>query len=101
MELKELIKHDMTAFIADAKLSEVSPHVHDMRADYRLTNYAQQAMCEKLAIARGKGRGGWWNPEECSIDLLRTLLSEHVEKGDMRDVMNIAAMIYVRECVDA
>ncbi len=25
------------------------------------------------------------------------MLKEHVEKGDMRDVMNIAAMIYYRE----
>jgi hypothetical protein len=101
MELKELIRADMTAFLAAEKTSECKTDIADIRADYRLADYAHRAMCEKLAIARSKGRGGWWNPEECSIDYLRELLRKHVEKGDMRDVMNLAAMVYVRECIGA
>ena len=101
MELKEFVKAEMEAFIADAKSRKGSPHVDDMRADFRLVDFARQAMQEKLAIARSRGRGGWWNPDECSVNLLRQMLREHVEKGDMRDVMNIAAMIYVRECIGA
>lgn len=101
MELKELIKIDMGAFVYGTKLSEAPPHFHDLQADYRLVYFAGEAMKEKLGIARSRGRGGWWNPEECSIDLLRQMLRDHVEKGDMRDVMNIAAMIYVRECIGA
>lgn len=101
MELKEEVKAEMTTFIAEAQAAAVPLHIHDMRADYRLVDYARRAMQEKLAVARDKGRGGWWNPEQCDIDELRRMLREHVEKGDMRDVMNIAAMIYVRECIDA
>lgn len=66
----------------------------------RLVRHAANAMQEKLQLARVKGRGGWWNSDECTIEHLRTLLREHVEKGDMRDVLNLAAMVYVREIAD-
>ena len=64
--------------------------------DNELANSAMEAMQEKLEVARSKGRGGWYC-ENCSTEKLRSMLKEHVDKGDMRDVMNIAAMIYYRE----
>ena len=72
-----------------------------MIADERLVRHAAEAMREKLKLARVRGRGGWWNSDECTIDDLRSLLREHIEKGDMRDVLNLAAMVYVREIADA
>lgn len=49
----------------------VKPEGWDKEADQYLVAYAQKAMSEKLKA--------------------------HVDKGDMRDVMNIAAMIYFRQ----
>ncbi len=50
-------------------------------------------MKAKLAAARGKGRGGWDNPERCSTGYLCTLLHEHVAKGDPVDVANFCMML--------
>lgn len=54
------------------------------------------AMKAKLAKKRAEGRGGWDNPDECSIALLSELLREHVAKGDPVDVGNLAMMIHQR-----
>ncbi len=62
------------------------PHTDDVAVD----RFAWR-MKLKLAEARGKGRGGW---EACDEPTLMTMLREHVEKGDMRDVANIAMMIW-------
>tara|TARA_Y100001936_G_C16057677_1_gene662111 strand:+ start:1337 stop:1660 length:324 start_codon:yes stop_codon:yes gene_type:complete len=67
--------------------------------DNKLADAAHKAMCEKLALSRKKGRGGWWQ-SECSTELLKDMLKEHIEKGDMRDVLNLAAMIYFREAAE-
>jgi len=64
--------------------------------DTELSSFAKQAMDEKLEITRNKGRGGWWT-KDCSTEQLKQMLREHIDKGDMRDVMNLAAMIYYRE----
>ena len=68
----------------------------DEVADSYLLLLARQGMSDKLADARDKGRGGWWS-EECSNSDLLDMLKDHIHKGDMRDVMNLAAMIYCRE----
>jgi hypothetical protein len=53
-------------------------------------------MKEKLAKARAKGRGGWDDPGQCSIEYLSRLLVEHVAKGDPVDVANLAMMVQLR-----
>jgi hypothetical protein len=50
------------------------------------------AMKAKLAVSRAKGRGGW---ETCPVPDLLAMLREHVAKGDMRDVANLAMMIHL------
>lgn len=52
------------------------------------------AMKAKMARAREKGRGGWDNPARCSVDFLRQLFREHVEKGDPVDVANFCMMLH-------
>jgi hypothetical protein len=55
-------------------------------------------MKEKLKKAREeKGRGGWDDPEKCSIRYLAKLLVDHVEKGDPVDIANLSMMIALRE----
>ena len=70
----------------------------EAEADKMLQRVATLTMGKKLELARKKGRGGWWN-DSCSTNDLKLMLKDHVEKGDMRDVMNISAMIYIRETV--
>lgn len=54
------------------------------------------AMKEKLAQKRAEGRGGWDNPDECSIEALSRMLIEHLGKGDPVDIGNFAMMIHQR-----
>jgi hypothetical protein len=55
------------------------------------------AMKAKLAKARDKGRGGWDNPDVCSLADLSEALRGHVEKGDPVDVANFCMMLQQRE----
>jgi len=50
-------------------------------------------MKAKLAKKRADGRGGWDDPEQCSVEFLSQLLHEHVAKGDPVDVANLCMMI--------
>jgi hypothetical protein len=68
----------------------------NVEVDVCLVRYCASQMTAKLAISRAKGRGGWHTPG-CSDEHLRSLLREHVKKGDMVDVLNIAGMILFRE----
>ncbi|WP_375058368.1 hypothetical protein [Zobellella sp. DQSA1] len=54
------------------------------------------AMKDKLAASRSKGRSGWDDPEQCSVEYLANLLVEHVAKGDPVDVANLAMMLHQR-----
>jgi hypothetical protein len=53
------------------------------------------AMRRKLTKKRKEGRGGW--NLDCEVSFLRALLAEHVGKGDMVDIANLAMMIWNRE----
>lgn len=100
MELKEFIRDAMGGLHAMAGDPKWPRSMVDQAADAILVDFASRAMSEKLGQARRAGRGGWWNRTECSIDELRRMLRERVDKGDMRDVMNLAAMIFTREIAD-
>jgi len=70
-------------------------------ADSKLVAFAKDAMLEKLTKAREKGRHGWWDPEVCTVeDLKVALFDQFYGEFDMVDIMNFAAMIYVREIAD-
>ncbi|WP_076923245.1 hypothetical protein [Pseudoalteromonas sp. SK20] len=81
------------------QIDSIKPEFRDSFMDNELANSAKRAIEEKLEIARQKGRGGWWSTD-CDTEHLKHLLAEHIGKGDMRDVMNIAAMIYFRESAE-
>lgn len=58
-----------------------------------------EAMKEKLAKAREKGRGGWDDPDQCTGIYLASLLVEHLRKGNegtFEDVANFAMMLHQR-----
>ncbi len=60
------------------------------RDDVAVNSFAQ-AMADKMSRSRAKGREGW---QTCSVDVLWTMLREHVEKGDPVDVACLAMMIH-------
>ena len=100
MDTNEYIRQDIESIRRLASGDPAVRQIYDMIADDKLVRHAADAMREKLKLARVRGRGGWWNSDECTVDDLRSLLREHIEKGDMRDVLNLAAMVYVREIAD-
>lgn len=53
-------------------------------------------MKEKMAVSRAKGRSGWDDPAQCSIERLQTMLIEHMEKGDPVDIGIFAMMLFNR-----
>ena len=57
------------------------------------------AMKAKMAAAREKGRGGWDDPNACSVEFLADLLVGHVGKGNQgnfEDIANLAMMLHQR-----
>lgn len=97
MTHEELIKLDMPHL---RDLASRHGDIGEKYADDRLCDFAFSAMMRKLEKSRDKGRGGWWDKDRCAIEDLKLMLNDHVQKGDMVDVMNLAAMIYVRESAD-
>mgnify|MGYP003717725077 CR=1 FL=1 len=97
LQHKDFVALDMPQLV---QLARDNPQFADDIADRRLCDYVRGAMQEKLALSRVKGRGGWWDASQCSTDSLKQLLCDHLSKGDMVDVINIAGMIYAREAAD-
>lgn len=60
--------------------------------DYAVRSFAKM-MAAKMAASRAKGRGGWSDPAQCSVEYLRQLLYAHLDKGDPVDVANICMML--------
>lgn len=80
----------------DAALAGKLPEQHP--DDAAVDRFAT-AMKAKLAAAREKGRGGWDDPEACSVEFLADLLVGHVGKGNpgnFEDIANLAMMLHQR-----
>lgn len=60
--------------------------------DHAVRQFAKM-MAAKMAASRAKGRSGWDDPNQCSVEHLQALLHEHVAKGDPVDVANICMML--------
>lgn len=60
-----------------------------------MIGFAAREMDIKLTQKRKEGRGGWFR-SECSETELIDMLHEHIQKGDMVDVLNLAAMILAK-----
>lgn len=80
----------------DALAAPAQPAVHP--DDAAVDRFAA-AMKAKLAKARKKGRGGWDDPAQCSVEALAQLLVDHLSKGNagtFEDVANFAMMLHQR-----
>ena len=72
---------------------EVSPSAHP--DDLAVDAFAL-IMKAKLKASREKGRHGWDNPNECTVEDLSIMLRVHVGKGDPVDVANFCMMLFHR-----
>lgn len=88
-EAGELVSRSSVLALID--LMPRASHPDDLAVD----RFAE-AMKAKMAKKRAHGRGGWDNPDECSIAFLSTLLRTHIAKGDPVDVGNFSMMIHQR-----
>ena len=64
--------------------------------DNQALRLLSNAMRSKLAASRRKGRSGWNDKTQCTVEHLSQLLREHVEKGDPVDVANFCAFLAAR-----
>lgn len=88
-----------TASQADITLARMAapiPPTAEQHADDVAVDCFAAAMKAKLALARAKGRGGWDDPEQCSVDDLTTMLRNQANGGDPIDAGNFAMMIHQR-----
>jgi len=84
----------LAAVQAPAEVEPVAAHSDDAAVD----RFAL-AMKAKLAGSREKGRGGWDDPSQCSVEFLAQLLLGHVTKGNagnFEDIANLAMMLHQR-----
>lgn len=79
---------------AVAMLSQ--PLIAEAARDDAAVDQFALAMKAKLTASRLKGRGGWDDPTQCTIEYLSELLRSHIAKGDPVDVGNFAMMIHQR-----
>lgn len=68
----------------------------DEVADRYMVDRCGIAMQVRMTLEHAKGRSGW-NTGQCSDEKLYQMLKEHIEKGDMVDVLNLAGMLFVRQ----
>lgn len=67
--------------------------------DDRAVDLFALAMKSKLAHARRKGRSGWDDPTQCSIESLASMLADHLHKdnyGNFLDIANFCMMLHQR-----
>lgn len=70
--------------------------VTNEQADLAMVESISEAMRNKLCKKRNEGFGGWHKPSVITDQALSDMLAVCVQKGDMVDVINVAAMIHVR-----
>lgn len=79
--------------------SQQTPAQPAVHPDNAAVDRFAAAMKDKLAKAREKGRSGWNDPAQCSVEFLAKLLVEHLSKGNagtFEDVANFAMMLHQR-----
>lgn len=72
----------VAAEMEETDMRNLQRHVQDVNMDNRLVGWASTAMREKLNRGRDKGRSGWHNPEECSVEKLVQNARYHIDKDD-------------------
>lgn len=80
---------------------QLEPWRREEKANQELISYTSKAMRLRLNQASLKGRAGWWQEAECTIEHLENLLDKAATDKDMISVINYAAMIHARRICDS
>ncbi|MDN2675672.1 hypothetical protein [Janthinobacterium sp. SUN033] len=72
------------------------PPAADQHPDDAAVDRFAAAMKEKLTLTRAKGRSGWDDPDQCSVDDLTVMLRNQANGGDPVDAGNFAMMVHQR-----
>ena len=97
---------DRGSLVSKAAIAHITPEQHTFAVvganqhpdDLAVDRFAL-AMKAKLADARSKGRSGWDDLAQCSVEYLAQLLVGHIGKdnaGNFEDVANLAMMLHQR-----
>jgi len=79
----------------ESERASLQPHSDDLAVD----RFAL-SMKAKLTEARAKGRGGWDDPQQCSVEFLAQLLIGLLSKGNagnFEDIANFCMMLHQRD----
>lgn len=68
----------------------------DQHHDDTAIDVFAQAMKNKMAEMRERGRSGWEKPDECTVEDLAQILVKEMSKGDPVDIANFAMMLFAR-----
>lgn len=94
--VEKIIQRNLNSYRAMLAAAPQPPVVEQHTDDAAVNRFAE-AMKAKLAVARDKGRGGWDDPAQCTVEYLAKLLVDHIAKGDPIDVANFAMMLHQRQ----
>lgn len=82
------------------KWHERQTAIRDQHADDTAIDIFAQAMKNKMARMRERGRSGWDSKSECTEESLADMLVKELSKGDPVDVANFAMMLFTRGASD-
>jgi hypothetical protein len=80
-------------------LSALTPAPVAAHSDDEAVDRFAVAMKAKLADARAKGRSGWDDPDDCTVEFLADLLRGHIGKGNpgnFEGIANLCMMLHQR-----
>lgn len=86
-------------FGSDATALKPAPINTEAQADALLCELANLVTRRTIDTQRANGKRGWHCEQECGVEQLRCRLMGAAVKGDMDDVMVLAAMIYARQAM--
>ncbi|ANO57553.1 hypothetical protein [Vibrio phage vB_VhaS-a] len=69
----------------------------ELEANTMLSSFAEQAIRLRLNQKNDEGRYGFYNPDVCSIEDLKTMLETALSKGNMLDAAIFCLFIYTRQ----
>ncbi|WP_244141735.1 hypothetical protein [Robbsia andropogonis] len=103
-EAAERALYDAIASHVERSLSQACarPWMHIIKhTDDEAVDQFAWIMRTKMAVSRAKGRSGWDDPAQCSVEHLALMLIEHFHKGDLVDIANLCMMLHWREMPNA
>jgi len=99
VKISDLLEYQGDKVLNVWPLDTTRPPQTERHQDNAAVDRFADAMKAKLAASRAKGRGGWDDPNVCTVEFLAKLLVEHLGKGNagtFEDVANFAMMLHQR-----